>query len=287
MTGQIAMKSGRYDMVLEGLQRYTFGLEPGSRVYFTGDPTNPQLDLKISNTVKTSPLPLVQASEPGVNTAGLRKPQTFKVVLDLKGDMQGMDISADILYPDDSYGNNNISSVSDALSSLRQNQSRVYTTAITLMTFKNFVLPLTDQGGNNPQQEVVNGVAGAVGDALSSLLNNQLGFVDVNLGLENYETSSGEQNYNLRLSLQKSFLDDRLIVSVDGVTNTAADAGTGEAQTYLDNVSVAYLLDKDGNMRIKLFNDRDRNVFVGGNVLRFGGRLVFSKNFDRFFWQKK
>ena len=75
----------------------------------------------------------------------------------------------------------------------RQNQSRIYTTAITLMTFKNFVLPLTD-GSNDPQQGVVNGVAVAVGDALSNLVNNQLGFVDVDLGVENYETSSGDQS---------------------------------------------------------------------------------------------
>ena len=78
-------------------------------------------------------------------------------------------------------------------------------------------------------------------------------------------------------------------VSVDGVTNTAedTDATAGAAQTYIDNVSVSYLLDPDGNLRIKLFNDRDRNEFVGGNTIRFGGRLVFSKDFERFFWEKK
>ena len=157
-----------------------------------------------------------------------------------------------------------------------------------LITFKSFVIPLVD-GGNNQQNGIANGIAGAVGDALSQLVNDQLGFVDFSLGVENFQTSSGEQNYNLRLSLQKSFFNDRLVVSVDGVTNTAQDEelNAGHAQTYVDNVSVAYLLDDDGNLRIKLFNDRDRNEFVGGNTIRFGGRLVFSKDFDRFFWEKK
>ncbi|WP_367390455.1 translocation/assembly module TamB domain-containing protein [Lewinella sp. LCG006] len=289
LTGQIRMAGGAYDMVLEGLQTYTFDLQAGSEVIFTGNPFNPQFDLTITNTVKVSPLPLVSSVTSGVaDQTALRQRQTFLVALDLKGDLQGMDINADILYPEDIYGNQNLDAVKDALSQLRSDQSRVYLTAIMLITFKSFVIPKLDVGGN-PQENIVNGVAGAVGDALSQLVNSQLGFVDFNLGVENYETSTGEQNYNLRLSLQKSFFNDRLIVSVDGVTNTAADTGTteGDAQTYIDNVSVAYLLDPDGNLRIKLFNDRDRNEFVGGNTIRFGGRLVFSKDFNRFFWQKK
>jgi hypothetical protein len=289
MTGQIKMAGGSYDMVLEGLQTFTFDLKAGSEVTFTGNPANPQFDLTITNTVKTSPMSLVSSMTPGATgEAGLRQRQTFLVSLDLEGDLEGMDINADILYPEDIYGNQNLDAVNEALGKLRSDQSRVYTTAIMLITFKSFVIPLVDTGGDQ-QSNIVNGVAGAVGDALSQLVNSQLGFVDVDLGVENYETSTGEQNYNLRLSLQKSFFNDRLIVSVDGVTNTAADtdATAGDAQTYIDNVSVSYLLDPDGNLRIKLFNDRDRNEFVGGNTIRFGGRLVFSKDFDRFFWEKK
>ncbi|MCB0639066.1 MAG: translocation/assembly module TamB domain-containing protein, partial [Lewinella sp.] len=203
----------------------------------------------------------------------------------LKGDLQAMEISADIEYPD-RYNNRGLESVEDALGYLRQNQSRMYTTAITLVTFKSFVIPLAS-GSSGDQQGIVNGLAGAVSGALSQLLNQQLGFVDVDLGVESYETSSGQENYNVRLSLSKSFFNDRLIISVDGVTNTAEDLQTGESQTYLDNVSVEYLLDEKGRLRIKLYNDRDRNVFVGGNVLRFGGRLVFSRDFDRFFWEKR
>lgn len=289
MTGQVEMASGSYDMVLEGLQTYTFDLKSGSEVSFTGNPANPQFDLTITNTVKTSPLQLVASTlASGTSTAALRQRETFLVSFDLDGDLKGMDIQADILYPDEGYANRNLDVVNDALETLRQDQSRVYTTAIMLITFKSFVIPLVDSG-NNEQNGIANGIAGAVGDALSQLVNSQLGFVDFDLGVENYQTSTGEQNYNLRLSLQKTFFNDRLVVSVDGVTNTAQDEdlSAGTSQTYVDNVSVAYLLDEDGNLRIKLFNDRDRNEFVGGNTIRFGGRLVFSKDFERFFWEKK
>ncbi len=288
MTGQIKMAGGAYDMVLEGLQSYTFDLKAGSGISFTGNPTNPQFDLTITNTIKASPLTLVESMSGTSTETGLRQRETFLVSLDLEGDLDGMDIKADILYPEDDYGNQNFDAVNSALDELRRDQSKVYYTAIMLITFKSFVIPKVDFGGDS-QDNIVNGVAGAVGDALSQLVNSQLGFVDFDLGVENNQTSTGEQNYNLRLSLQKSFFNDRLIVSVDGVTNTAAEADTqgGDAQTYIDNVSVAYLLDPDGNLRVKLFNDRDRNEFVGGNTIRFGGRLVFSKDFDRFFWEKK
>lgn len=287
MTGQVSLANGNYDMVLEGLQRYEFLLEPGSSVIFNGNPFNPEIDLSIVNAVTTSPLPLVKTIDPTVNASGLRRRETFEVVLDLTGDLQGMDISADIRYPDDKYGNEGLTQVETALEQLKQDQTRTYTTAITLVTLNSFVLP-TLEAGINPQQDIVNGLAGAVGNALSNLVNDRLGGVQFDVGIENYETANGEQNYNVRLSLQKSFFDDRLIVSVDGVTNTAGETdNTTTAATYLDNVSVAYLLDEDGTLRIKVFNDRDENVFVGGNVMRVGGRLVFSKDFDHFFWQKR
>ena len=287
MTGQISLANGSYDMVLEGLQRYEFLLEPGSTVFFDGNPLNPKIDLSILNAVTTSPLPLVKTIDPTASASGLRRRETFEVVLDLTGDLEGMDISADIRYPEDKYGNEGLSEVEAALDQLKQDQTRTYTTAITLVTLNSFVLPTLD-AGDNPQQDIVNGLAGAVGNALSNLVNDRLGGVQFDVGIENYETASGEQNYNVRLSLEKSFFNDRLIVSVDGVTNTAGETdNTGTAATYLDNVSVAYLLDEEGNLRIKVFNDRDENVFVGGNVMRVGGRLVFSKDFDHFFWQKR
>ncbi|RME95548.1 MAG: hypothetical protein D6772_12985 [Bacteroidetes bacterium] len=286
LTGQLELMSGTYDMVLEGLRQYAFNIEEGSRVYFTGDPANPQLDLSITNRVRTGALPLVEHFFPQAAESRLRRRQTFEVVLDLSGDLSEMDINADIRYPEEAYGNQGFSVVEESLAELRRDQSRLYRQAITLITFKKFVFSPTEAAAGSPQQGIVNGLAGAVGDALSSLLNDQLGFVDLNLGVDSYETASGESNYNFRLSIQKSFFDDRLVINVDGVTNTAAEREGGQAGSYLDNISVAYLLDASGQLKIKLFNDRDRNVYVGGNVIRFGGRLVFSKDFDRFFWEK-
>jgi hypothetical protein len=283
MTGQIEMVQGTYDLVLENIQSYEFQIDPGSRVFFTGDVTNPQLDLAISTRVSTSPLPLVQRFQPEGSLAGLRQRETFVVELDLDGDLRGMQIAADIDYPVDEYGNAGFDQVEKALEALRQDESQMYTTALTLVTFRSFVIPLTGGDSGNPDA-IRNGVAGAITGALNSLVNQNLGFVELDFGVENYQTAAGEENYNLRVSIRKSFLNDRLIVNVDGVTNTATDETTGDAQTYLDNISVEYLLNERGNLRIKLFNDRDRNVFVGGNVLRFGGRLVFSKDFNKIRW---
>ncbi|MEM1214938.1 MAG: translocation/assembly module TamB domain-containing protein, partial [Bacteroidota bacterium] len=105
LTGSLEMASGTYDMVLEGLQRYTFQLEEGSTVSFTGDPADPQLDLVITNEVKTSAQSLVESLLPEANSAAVRRRQTFEVVLGLKGSLAGMDITADIRYPEDAYGN--------------------------------------------------------------------------------------------------------------------------------------------------------------------------------------
>ena len=63
----------------------------------------------------------------------------------------------------------------------------------------------------------------------------------------------------------------------------------GPGQSYLDNITAEYLLNENGNLRLKVFNDRDRTQFALGEVVRVGGRLVFSKDFDtiRFFGRKE
>jgi hypothetical protein len=114
-----------------------------------------------------------------------------------------------------------------------------------------------------------------------------VGFVDLDFGLESYEGADGSVNRNLRLSLRKALFNDRVIISVDGVTGNDSESATENGQTYLDNITAEFLIDEAGTLRLKFFNDRDRDVLVGGNVIRFGGRLVFAKDFERFFWSPK
>ncbi len=285
--GRVELTEGKYDFIYQNIINKKFEVLAGSNVTFTGDLLNPQLDLRIRHLAQTSPLALVQGVEgEGVDLSGLRRSQTFYVDITLKGDMQASNITTDVQYPDDAYGNLGFSSVENSLATLRQDQSRMTTTAFQLLAFGSFNVPLLESGsGSN------NLAATTLNNLMSTYLNNfadqLVGFVDLDFGLNSYEDEGGKTQTNLRISLRKALFDDRVIISVDGVAGTSEDELAGTQQTYLDNITAEYLINEDGTFRLKFFNDRDRSSLVGGNVIRFGGRLTFGKDFENVRWFSK
>ena len=283
--GRVELVEGTYDFIYQKIINKKFDILKGSSVNFTGDLINPELDLKIRYLAKTSPLPLVQGvMGEGANVTGLRRKQTFYVDVGLEGDLQGSRIVTDVTYPEDAYGNLGLGSISDALGTIRQDDSRMTATAFQLLAFNSFNVPLLDQsdGGGNLVNTTITQL---MDNYLNSFADQLIGFVELDFGLDSYESeTTGQTETNLRLSLRKALFDERVIISVDGVAGTSDDELAGTNQTYLDNITAEYLINEDGSFRLKFFNDRDRDVLVGGNVIRFGGRLTFSKDFDKIRW---
>ena len=286
-TGRVELVEGTYDFVYQVINK-EFIIVPGSTVVFNGDIANPSLDLTIRHQVRTSPLPLVEAMSRNVADAStLRRKQTFYVIVGLKGDLQSSDLSTNVTYPQDAYGNLGIDAVDDALGQLRQDDSRMTTTAFQLLAFGGFSIPLIDQGGGDGTSLASTTLNSALGGYLNNLADQYIGFVDLDFGLDSYQDTDGTTNTNLRVSLRKTLFDDRVIISVDGVAGNDGDEVAGTSQTYLDNITAEYLINDDGTFRLKFFNDRDRDILIGGNVLRYGGRITFSKEFDRLGWSGK
>lgn len=282
--GRVELVEGKYDFIYQNIINKEFEVLAGSSVTFNGDLLNPSLDLRIRHLAQTSPLPLVQGVQgEGVDVSGLRRKQTFYVDITLKGDLQASNITTDVVYPEDAYGNLGLGSVEESLATLRQDQSRMTTTAFQLLAFGSFNIPLLDAGagGGNLAATTLNNL---MSNYLNSFADQLVGFVDLDFGLDSYQDEGGKTQTNLRISLRKALFDDRVVISVDGVAGTAEDELAGTQQTYLDNITAEYLINEDGSFRLKFFNDRDRNTLVGGNVIRFGGRLTFGKDFNTIRW---
>ena len=285
-TGLVELVEGKYDFVYQKIINKEFEVLPGSSVQFTGDINNPRMDLKIRHRTKASPLPLVQGVlGEGVDATNLRRTQTFFVDITLEGDLQGSKIVTNVTYPENAYGNLGLGPINDALGTVRQDQSRMTATAFQLLAFGSFNVPILDQGAGSGVSPLNTTLDQLMGNYLNSFADNLIGFVELDFGFDSYQNeSTGQTETNLRLSLRKTLFDDRVVISVDGVAGTSEDELAGTNQTYLDNITAEYLINEDGTFRLKFFNDRDRDILVGGNVIRFGGRLTFAKDFDRLRW---
>ncbi|NJC26379.1 translocation/assembly module TamB domain-containing protein [Neolewinella antarctica] len=290
-SGRVELTEGKYDFIYQGFINKEFIVLPGSNVSFQGDLENPIMDLRIRHVVEATPLPLVQGVQGGTaDLTGLRRDQTFYVDITMKGDMQASDITTNVTYPEDAYGNLGLAPIENSLATLRQDQSRLTTTAFQLLAFGGFNVPLLDSGGGGGGPGLAaTTLTGLMDNYLNSFADQLVGFVDLDFGLDNYEDEGGKTQTNLRVSLRKTLFDDRVVISVDGVAGTSDDELAGTQSTYLDNITAEYLINEDGTFRLKLFNDRDRTSLIGGNgnVLRFGGRLTFGKDFERLGWSGK
>jgi hypothetical protein len=127
---------------------------------------------------------------------------------------------------------------------------------------------------------------------LNNLANQYIKFVELDFGLDNFENydseSGGTYNQtNVNLTVRKRFFQDRLVVSIDGESSSDTRSGSAETQVYLDNLTVEYSLTKNGNWRVKVYNERDEDDILARDVIRTGAALVISKDFNELRFSKK
>ena len=66
-----------------------------------------------------------------------------------------------------------------------------------------------------------------------------------------------------------------------GRISTGADINQGQAQPFIDNVSVEYRLDRGGTRYVKLFHNKDYESLLEGELTETGAGIVLHKKMDR------
>ena len=291
MSGTFTMKDGTYNFIYAELVKRTFDVVSGSTITWTGDIYNPSLDVKVQYKIKASPLPLVgsQSNLSEAQQAAMSVNQTFIVQLNITGSLEKTDIATTLLYPD-VQGNTNNSEITSAVDRLQQNPNRMNEQAFGLILFNGFVSENLNIGASVLNAQ--GGINDAISGQLNNLANQYIKFVELDFGLDNFENydseSGGTYNQtNVNLTVRKRFFQDRLVVSIDGESSSDTRSGSAETQVYLDNLTVEYSLTKNGNWRVKVYNERDEDDVLARDVIRTGAALVISKDFNELRFSKK
>jgi len=279
MTGRLDLVDGTYKFTYSEVVKRTFEIGEGSFVQFSGDPYDPQLNLNTLYRTRASTLPLVALSGAELSPeeqSELTQRIPFIVTIEVGGSLKEIDLSTDITA-EGAPG----SLITNGLSQLRSDPSQLNTQAFSLILFNGFLAQGTASNSGLGDINIQSGLNDFITSQLNNLANEYISFVELNFGIESDESSEALfEDTNFRVSLRKNFLDDRLQISVDGVASTA-EGPDSDSQAFLDNLSVTYLLTEDGVLKIKVFNQREEDDFTGGNTMRLGAALVFSKDFDR------
>jgi hypothetical protein len=126
------------------------------------------------------------------------------------------------------------------------------------------------------------GLSSFLTSQINALADQYLTWIDVDLatteGATNTGASQAEGTTNYQLRLQKSFFEDRLTFKLSGGTTV----GGGEsARSGLDNASVEYALNRNGELKITIFSEKGFELLnaSSANLRNSGAGLILAKEF--------
>ncbi|MDH6341416.1 hypothetical protein M2480_000168 [Parabacteroides sp. PFB2-12] len=248
--------NGRYTFT-NGVVKYSlpvvplkaFDIHQGSYVQWDGEMLNPQINITATERMRAT---ITDAD-------GLQRRSNFDVGISIEERLENMQLQFIIDAVDDT-------NIRSELASKDKDERARY--AIYMMITGTYM-------GSDPTNMNLGGALGSflVGQ-VNSIAGDALKGVDIDLGLDTYETASGTQN-DLTFSFAKRFYNDRIRVSVGGTVATGNT--TEQTQSFLDNFAAEYLLDPAGSKTIKFFHDRNYESILEGEVVETGVGIVFRK----------
>ena len=261
LNGRYTLTNGTIKYTLPVIPLKEFNVQEGSYVQWTGDMMNPSMDITATERVRTSAV-LDDNSSRMVN---------FDVGIQLTQTLENLGLKFILQAPEDA-------SVQEQLA--RMGDEELSKQAVSMLVTGMYLGGGTTTGKANLD----------MGAALNSFLQNEINniagsalkTVDINLGMESYDNAeSGGKRTDYSFRFAKRFYNDRIRIVLGGRISTGADINQGQAQPFIDNVSVEYRLDPSGARYVKLFHNKDYESLLEGELIETGVGVVLHKKMDR------
>ena len=121
---------------------------------------------------------------------------------------------------------------------------------------------------------------------VESFINSQkqLKHTQVSLGIDNYETSSGSNRTDFSVKVSQGFFDDKMRVTVGGRMSAGDNDETmgRRSDAVINDVSVDWMLKKDGSHYITLFRKTNFESVLEGEIVEMGAGYVRQREAMRF-----
>lgn len=296
LTGSYELDEGAYELSFNFLRR-RFDIQKGSRILWTGEPTNANIDISAVYIANASPLDLVQnqinTADNAVRNTYLQK-LPFEVWLSMHGDLLKPEITFDIRLPEDkSYvvSKDIISSVQNKLLQIREEPGEISKQVFALLLLNRFVNdnPFNNSnGGLDPAEFARQSVSKLLTEQLNNLAGGLIAGVDINFDLttaSDYTTGEKRNRTDFTVGLTKRLLNDRLTVTVGSnfelegprpVTN-----GQG-ANNIAGNVAVDYNISKDGRYILRVYRKNQYEGIIEGYIIESGIGFIINADYNHF-----
>ena len=107
-----------------------------------------------------------------------------------------------------------------------------------------------------------------------------LNTIDINLGVEtNEQSETGTSSTDYSFQFAKRFWNNRFQVVIGGRISTGNNVQQDES--FIDNVSLEYRLDKSGTRYVRIFHDKNYESVLDGEVIETGAGVVLRKKVSK------
>lgn len=279
MTGTYELQSGEYTFTLQNAIHKRFEIKPNSRIIWTGDPMEAEVNIKAGYTQLTSLADILPASSTTNNAARTRR-YPVELIITLTDRLMSPTVGYSLTfkeYPNTPEFRNGIAIFENQLQNDEQELSKQVS---SLLLFNTLLSPNNPLFGSNQSQSFV-------GNSVSELISNQISkwasALDQNLevGLTGL-TLDEHMIDNLQLRFSYRFLNDRFRITRDGrLTNVQNQY---DAASLLGEWTLEYWFTPTGSIRGRAYNRNIQNPLLLNNTQTTAGfSLQFSHSFNRIF----
>lgn len=259
LNGRYTLSGGTVKYALPVIPLKEFTVQEGSYVQWTGNPMDPTLNLTATERVRAS-----ASIDGNPNMVG------FDVGIVLKQQLENLSLQFTLAAPENA-------AMQNVLNTLSPEQRAKQ--AVTMMVTGMYIA----DGGSTGKVNV--NMGSALNSFLQSEINNIAGSalksVDITFGMESYDDNgsdaSGGTRTDYSFRFAKRFYNDRIRVVLGGRISTGENVNNGQAEAFIDNISVEYRLDNSGTRYVKLFHDKNYESLLEGEITETGAGIVLRK----------
>jgi len=256
LTGRYTLSSGTMKYSLPIIPLKTFTIQDGSYVEFTGEITNPRLNLTATERTKAN--------------VGQEGEQTRSVAFDcgvvITKTLNDMGLEFIISAPED------IAMASELNSMTSEQRGKL---AVTMLTTGMYLAE-----GNKTSVSMNSALTSFLQNEINTITGSALKTIDLSVGVDNTTNASGQTRTNYSFKFAKRFWNNRIKVQIGGKVATGAEIDPKE-QTFFDNVTMEYRLSPNSNQYVKLFYNQNVYDWLEGYTGEYGAGYIYKRKINR------
>lgn len=274
MIGTYELDEGSYYFTLQDIIIKNFIIRQGSRIKFDGDPMDANLDIAATYRVNTNLTDLDKSFSTDKELNRTNVPVDAILLVD--GPMTHPDINFDIELP------TLTSDVERKVKSIVSTNDMLSRQIIYLLALNRFYTPEYTGSESNSGAEWSSMASSTISSQLSNILSNMTDKLNIAPSFRSDKGDFTDMEFDLALSSR--LLNNRLLIN--------GNFGYRDRQTsntqFVGDFDIEYLLNKNGNLRLKAYNHfNDQNYYLRSALTTQGVGVVYRMDFDRIFKRKK